>query len=814
MNVFHSKCVCVKLITIALIFLSSPRISVHSQVSYYPFELDLADRIGTTDLTITANPSLENDLNNCRRVLSFDGNGHVSNDTPTLNIVNQFTISFWMKADELAADQKMIGQASILGFDSRGFVIGVQDSLIKAEVFGTRTEGIASMTNHTLSIWDENGRVTNDWTHVAFSLDEANIIKLYIDGDLKRTEQFAGVGSYEWEAPLNTDPLIMGAAPWDSAFFEYHGDLDDVEIFNMALSDADIMGLASPKCASYIAIHVDEAATGNQSGADWANALSDLQEAIHLSCACPTMPIWVKQGTYTPTMVYSQDQDGILEEKEKTFYMNRAIRMYGGFDGTELSLNDRADETGVSTILDGDLGNQDTTYHVMTLQVDDVTIDGFSIINGRASNAFYKEGGAILHNSDGAGRLDKSDIQGDKKVGCALELNIVNCIFKNNKAEQGGAFYSNRIPSCRGAEFNNWTFENNEAFRGGAMGISSNENLLILNSRFNGNTSKNEGGAVYSTGSFNTLEFSECFINNNHAGSHGGAIYVSGSFGTTNLNVFDCTMSGNQSGGDGGALYTDASAGGTMIVTMGNSLLLNNHSNNGAAINTRSVTNQMGPSGDTKFDLRNNTFKSNMALVNGGAIASNKLFGDIINCLFIENSAVDGGCFHFDVGQGERISPRILNCTIADNQASGIGASLLAGAEEGFSNPGGSVPDGISSPRFINSILWNNISSNNKEVDNVDLAIPSFDRCIVTNAFNNAGQWDSSLGEEVGANRDDDPVFNTATNYRLQNTSPAINWGNPRVLGHPQINEDLDTNPRIVLSPLVDLGAYENQLGC
>lgn len=814
MITYHFNVVWLRSLLYTVIFLGVVVVSSDAQISYYPFELDITDRVGTTDLTNAGGPSLENDIDNCRRILSFEGNGHVNNNAPALGLVDEFTIAFWMNADELLADQKLLGQASILGFDYRGFVIGVQDSLIKAEVFGIEKQGFAGETNYTLSIWDEDSRITSNWTHIGFSLDQTNTLRLYIDGMLKATQQYTGAHTFEWVAPLSTDPLIMGAAPWDTNFFKYQGDLDDVEFYAMALSDTEMMDLSNPKCINYSAIHVNESATGNPSGADWENALSDLQEAIHLSCACPSMPIWVKQGTYKPTMIYNQNSNANLDEKNKTFYIRNAINMYGGFDGTEINLIDRGDATGNNTILDGDLGGLDTAYHVMTIQIDQVVIDGFSFVNGRASNGDVNNGGAILHNSDGAGRSAKGDMQGDKKVGCALELNIVNCIFKNNKAEQGGAFYSNRIPSCRGAEFNNCTFENNEACSGGAVGINDNEFLVFRNSKFDGNSSKHEGGAVYSTGTRNTIEFSDCLINNNQAGSDGGDIYLLGNFGTTQLDLFACNINGNESSGDGGVLYTDASSGGILNVSIRNSLFLNNQSNNGGAINTRSVTNFMGPSGNTRFDLRNNTFKSNTALVNGGAIASNKLLGDIINCLFIENSAVDGGCFHFDAGQGEGISPRILNCTIADNHASGIGASLFAAAAEGFSNPGGSVPDGNTSPKFINSIVWNNTSSDSKEVSIVDLAMPSYDRCIVTNAFNGAGVWDTSLGEELGPNRDDDPLFNTVTNYRLQNLSPAINWGNPTELGHPQIDIDLDNNPRIITPPLVDLGAYENQYDC
>src|ERR1700741_619917 len=88
-----------------------------------------------------------------------------------------------------------------------------------------------------------------------------------------------------------------------------------------------ILALAAP--ASAQVIHVDDTAVGANDGTSWQDAFTDLQSALAVQAI--NSVIWVARGTYKPTT--SLDRNTTFE-----IYCD----VYGGFDGTETSLAQRA----------------------------------------------------------------------------------------------------------------------------------------------------------------------------------------------------------------------------------------------------------------------------------------------------------------------------------------------------------------------------------------------------------------------------------------------------------------------------------------
>lgn len=193
-----------------------------------------------------------------------------------------------------------------------------------------------------------------------------------------------------------------------------------------------------------------------------------------------------------------------------------------------------------------------------------ITIRAISIVNGFSSDA----GGAIL-NADAT-------------------LNVIDCVFSNNKSNSSGGAIAN-ISGI--VNIVTSTFFNNTASFGGAIGNFPSGKVNIINSTLFSNTTANNGGA---------------FAND----------------GTTI--IINSTFSGNIAANNGGAIANDGTA------TIANSLFLSNiATNNGGAIaNIDSGT----------INIINSLFLNNKA-ANGGAIAN---IGSgtvaVINSTFFGNS--------------------------------------------------------------------------------------------------------------------------------------------------------------------------------
>jgi predicted outer membrane repeat protein len=210
-------------------------------------------------------------------------------------------------------------------------------------------------------------------------------------------------------------------------------------------------------------IHVKQDGTGN--GTSWKNAFGDLQQA--LAIATSGDEIWVSEGTYLPVRCDYCN----LTQREISFKVPSGVKLYGGFNGTENSLNQRK-WFAHPTKLSGQIGSEQLTDNSFTVvyfkNADAGTVlDGF-VITGGYSDAWETAGnrnraGGGIYN-DGAGRGGRSSI------------NIRNCVFLENFAEEGGAVFNHGHMGEAVILFDNCTFVANQAVKGGG-GIFSNNDL-------------------------------------------------------------------------------------------------------------------------------------------------------------------------------------------------------------------------------------------------------------------------------------------------------------------------------------------------
>lgn len=259
-------------------------------------------------------------------------------------------------------------------------------------------------------------------------------------------------------------------------------------------------------------IYVDASAHGANDGSSWQDAFVDLQSALADSDYAGE--VWVARGTYKPTTT---------RDRDATFVLNGAL--YGGFAGTETSLDDRAglfDET----ILSGDLAGDDgQDFERMSENSRCVVTDPFWPIAPKILDGFTIRGGRN-ERSSGGGLL--MDFLGN-------DLTVRNCTFERNEAVRGGGICAGeprlRIERCR--------FIGNRAreYGGGVAGLTDTE---IRSCVFLGNSAGDVGGGVWSG-----VLAVDCVFSGNSARRAGGGV-----FGTDR--VANCTFASNEALAGGG----------------------------------------------------------------------------------------------------------------------------------------------------------------------------------------------------------------------------------------------------------------------
>ncbi|AWV99629.1 hypothetical protein DJ013_16195 [Arcticibacterium luteifluviistationis] len=261
-------------------------------------------------------------------------------------------------------------------------------------------------------------------------------------------------------------------------------------------------------------IFVNKAASGANNGSSWLNAYTDIQTAINANI-CGTAEIWVAAGDYYPL---SAPDGSTLDPRDKAYYLDLDMKIYGGFAGNETNLSERNLDLN-RTLLSGDVNqddlisgrgssllislNSENLYHVLITNslTNNAEINGFEISGGNADNTseflYYSSG--VFNKNIGAGILNQNS-----------SPTLVNLKIKANAAEYGGgvANAENSIPKII-----NSLFVNNKANSGGGL-YNLYSSPIIINSTFSDNFAINgDGGAMYSFSGTSSKQLSPQIMN-------------------------------------------------------------------------------------------------------------------------------------------------------------------------------------------------------------------------------------------------------------------------------------------------------------
>ncbi len=415
-------------------------------------------------------------------------------------------------------------------------------------------------------------------------------------------------------------------------------------------------------------LYVTQTGAGSADCSSWANACSALSRA--LTQATPGDQIWVAAGTYTP------DTTDLPAPRTATFQLKAGVAVYGGFAGTETSLDQRDPKTNVTTLsgdLNGDDGadfanNSENTYHVVTgtgtgpLAV----LAGFTVTGGNANGGGTNSYGAGMYIASGGSPTVRNVIfsgnTASNGAGGGMANNpgsptLSSVTFSNNTATNGGgmANLSNSSPSLTDV-----TFSGNTATGGGGAMYSDTASLTLTDVTFSGNTanasgaSSSGGGAMYNQNTASTL--SNVTFSENSAGWGGGAVWINQGDAPKYSTWTDVTFIGNHgigNGSGGGAVYSN----GLAVLTLTNATFSGNWTHGTSSGNSGGAIYNM----QATVTLTNATFSGNSATSGGGAIEN--LWGTVTltNATFSGNSGGSAGAIEANGGGSNRGSVTVRN---------------------------------------------------------------------------------------------------------------------------------------------------------
>ncbi|WP_242094972.1 MopE-related protein [Aestuariivivens sediminicola] len=277
------------------------------------------------------------------------------------------------------------------------------------------------------------------------------------------------------------------------------GDCDDADasVYPGALEicdnkDNDCNGTIDDNDYPFSVIYVRANATGDNSGTDWNNAFTSLQDALDKAARLQSCvdEIWVAEGTYYPSgLPRNADPLTSLGDRDFTFHLVPGVKMYGGFAGHESRVVARE---GGETVLSGDIGvpnlDTDNCYHVVTLldAQESTLINGFTVKDGYGSFEAF----------DNFLTVDGTDIS--RRRGAGVVLYNSNAVLEalviqtNNSWSGGGLFINGSAPNIRKCVIVNNT---SSADGGGiALGISS---ARFYNTLITANTATGRGSGIF-----------------------------------------------------------------------------------------------------------------------------------------------------------------------------------------------------------------------------------------------------------------------------------------------------------------------------
>jgi len=202
-------------------------------VAYYPFHGNVNDESGNDNNGVLYGPHLTSDrFETADQAFYFDGIDDYIYipDSLTLNPSNEMSVSAWIYLDSYKSNPL---SNNIIVKDS--YNLKRRDYLLQVGYHGTGNRasfGVFS-NNSYFGLTSADSVNLQQWTHLAGTYDE-NFICIYIDGLLSSSAAYTG------DINDSDQSLLIGATN-DTIYNRYfHGKIDDIRIYNRAISSEEV----------------------------------------------------------------------------------------------------------------------------------------------------------------------------------------------------------------------------------------------------------------------------------------------------------------------------------------------------------------------------------------------------------------------------------------------------------------------------------------------------------------------------------------------------------------------------------------------
>lgn len=308
--------------------------------------------------------------------------------------------------------------------------------------------------------------------------------------------------------------------------YAYKAGMNDSTISSMAYTVYVI-----PNNVRYV--DIDAPAGGN--GTSWGTAYRDIQAAIDdAEAQSGTWQVWIAEGSYTIAKNLSRFD---------TVTMKSDVHIYGGFDGTECSTEQR-DWNTHQTVFNGYMdnaacvdcmGNQWGVNNVVKADsITNAVLDGIVVIEGDFDDQVNCYGGGlyILNSSPEIRNCTfRDNFAENHGAGAAVvdgAPSFTNCLFQDNRADGsvlttgGGLSVDNHADLGKIVTIDGCTFQGNRTGGyGGGLDLHDSR-VIVTNSIIRSNTSTYRSAGIY-VNSNAQVDIINCLIHDNNTTITGGS---------------------------------------------------------------------------------------------------------------------------------------------------------------------------------------------------------------------------------------------------------------------------------------------------